>query len=329
MIEDTRSETPTLESAPSEDSRSYANGHFTVGRLLGAALRSGAQPRAAIIGFPFDEGVQRNGGRAGAASAPDDVRSALFRLMPDPILGSAFENLLEHVEDAGNIEAGSGLSASQGRLATVVKKYLDLGAVPIIIGGGHETAFGHFLAYADNGQRVALMNFDAHADVRELIEGQGHSGSPFRQALLHPSGAARHYVVVALQPQSVARTHLNFLADHGADWLWRSEVTYDAIDELFAQLDGPTLVSFDMDAVDESCAPGVSAPCVDGLSSALWLRAARWAGRSRAVTSVDLCEVNPRVDHGGQTTRLAALTLWSVLHGLAEREIGSTNSSRG
>ena len=301
----------------------------TVGPLLGAALRSGARPRAAIIGFPFDEGVQRNGGRTGAASAPDHVRSALSRLMPDPVLGSAFEDLLEHVEDAGNIGAGGGLRESQGRLATRVRKYLDLGALPIIIGGGHETAFGHFLSYADNGQRVTLMNFDAHADVRELIDGHGHSGSPFRQALLHPSGAARHYIAVALQPQSVARTHLNFLAEHGADWLWRSEVTYDAVDELFAQLDGPTLVSFDMDAVDESYAPGVSAPCAGGLSTDLWLHAARCAGRCRAVTSVDLCEVNPQVDRGGQTARLAALTLWSVLRGRVEREIASTDSSSG
>src|SRR5438093_11057310 len=38
--------------------------------------------RAVLVGFPQDEGVRRNGGRVGAAKAPDEIRSWLGRLTP-------------------------------------------------------------------------------------------------------------------------------------------------------------------------------------------------------------------------------------------------------
>src|SRR5437762_8900622 len=41
-----------------------------------------AQGRAVLIGFPQDEGVRRNGGRSGAAAAPEEIRRWLYRLTP-------------------------------------------------------------------------------------------------------------------------------------------------------------------------------------------------------------------------------------------------------
>ncbi|HJS48193.1 MAG TPA: arginase family protein, partial [Gemmatimonadales bacterium] len=63
----------------------------------------------------------------------------------------------------------------------------------------------------------------------------------------------------------------------------------------------------------------VSAPAPEGLASATWLAAAQAAGRSPAVGSLDLVEVNPTVDPDARTERLAALTIWYVLKGLAGR----------
>ena len=79
------------------------------------------------------------------------------------------------------------------------------------------------------------------------------------------------------------------------------------------------LVSFDLDAVDQAEAPGVSAPNAAGLTSGLWL-CGRVPCRPRgAVTSADVVELNPQVDRDGQTARLAALTVWQILRGRAER----------
>jgi arginase family enzyme len=79
------------------------------------------------------------------------------------------------------------------------------------------------------------------------------------------------------------------------------------------------LVSFDIDAVDQAFAPGVSAPAAGGLTIDLWLAAAREAGRSPRVRSIDIVEVNPRIDRDDQTSRLAALTVWTFMNGVAER----------
>jgi formiminoglutamase len=79
------------------------------------------------------------------------------------------------------------------------------------------------------------------------------------------------------------------------------------------------MVTFDLDALDQTHAPGVSAPAAAGLSQDLWLHAAYRAGRSPKVTSVDLVEFNPNVDVDDRTARLAALTVMEVLRGLTDR----------
>lgn len=293
-----------------------------VGHLIGRGLGEGETPRAVIIGFPTDEGVRRNGGRPGAAAAPAEIRRLLYRLTPDAQAPERFTRLLAQTRDLGDLVTTSDLEADQARLAHVVADVLVAGAFPIVIGGGHETAYGHFLGYVEAARAVTLLNWDAHPDVRPLLEGRGHSGSPFRQALLHPSKLGRRYVVAGLLPQSVAAAHLDFLTETRGRAIFRQKLSAIRVRGLYASLRGPVLASFDIDAVDQSQAPGVSAPAAGGMSTTLWLEAAYQAGRSAAVTSFDLVETNPSFDRDQQTARLAAVTIFSVLRGLAERRVG-------
>jgi len=290
-----------------------------VGQLLGAALGPGAPPRAVIVGFPVDEGVRRNGGRTGAAQGPLAIRQALFKLTPDAFGFEAHVALLRRTLDAGDLVASGDLEADQEALGELVAGWLGEGTFPIVLGGGHETAYGHFLGYARAGRAVEILNWDAHADVREPKEGRGHSGSPFRQALLHPSGLCRRYRVAGLQPQSVAREHLAFVEARAGRAFGAEGLGNAQCDALYGQLGAGAMVTFDLDAVDQASAPGVSAPATRGLPVDLWLRAARLAGRTEAVTSADLCELCPPHDRDGQTARLAALTVWEILRGLAGR----------
>jgi formiminoglutamase len=115
----------------------------------------------------------------------------------------------------------------------------------------------------------------------------------------------------------VARAHYQFVQQHGRA-VWRDEVNRTLIGELYQTVAGPAMVSFDLDAVVEAEAPGVSAPNAAGLSSELWLAAAHAAGRSPSVTSADVVEENPAFDQDGRTARLAALTVWWLLRGRAE-----------
>ena len=290
-----------------------------VGHLIKRNAEGASGARVVLLGFPSDEGVRRNGGRPGAAEAPDAIRQALYKLTPDARASHAFIELLEHTADLGNLAMPGEMEENQQRLGEALAPFLRAGAVPIILGGGHETSFGHFLGYVEAGQPVEILNWDAHADVRPLRDGRGHSGSPFRQALEHPAWRCDGYTVAGLLPHSTARAHLAYLDEKGAAYVWRSDLSAQRVRTLYGRRRGATLVTFDLDAVDQAWAPGVSAPAVGGMDPGLWLAAAYEAGRSPDVASIDLVEYNPAFDEDGRTARLAALTIWEILRGLAER----------
>jgi formiminoglutamase len=287
--------------------------------LLGRKVKDVDEAKVVLLGFGSDEGVRRNGGRPGAAQAPDAIRQAFYKLTPDARAFDAFVDVLEHTVDLGNLILTESMEDNQERLGATLAPYLQRGAVPIILGGGHETSFGHFLGYVQAERPIHILNWDAHADVRPLKDERGHSGSPFRQALTHASSLCEGYTVAGLAPHSTAHAHLDFLREHEARFFWNDDLTPGLVERLYIESTGSLLVTFDMDAVEQAAAPGVSAPATQGLSPALWLKAAYEAGRCPHTTSVDLVEVNPTYDIDHRTARLAALTLWQVLRGLAER----------
>jgi len=275
--------------------------------------------QAVIVGFPTDEGVRRNKGRPGAAEGPTAIRQALYRLTPDAEQRDAFVELLQATYDLGDVAIGPDLQADQERLGEILAPHLARGAVAIVLGGGHETAFGHFLGHVRAKRRVAILNWDAHPDVRPMENNQGHSGSPFRQAIEHPSDLCRRYTVAGLNPPTVAKVHLDYIADHGGTAHFNTSISFSAIESIYASHEYDTLVTFDLDAVDQAAAPGVSAPATAGLSPHIWLYAAYRAGACSTVRSIDLVELSPPLDHEGRTARLAARTVWEFLRGLAGR----------
>ena len=271
--------------------------------------------RVVLVGFPSDEGVRRNGGRPGAATGPAANREALFAMTPDASNYDAFAALLDRTADLGDVRVTGDVEADQQRLGDVLTPILADGIVPIVLGGGHETAYGHVLGYVGAGLTPEILNFDAHADVRPYPQG-AHSGSPFRQAI--EAGQCARYRVAGLQPHRTARAHAAFVCEPGG-LVWQHELDAARVMGIAAEARAPTLATFDLDAVDAAHAPGVSAPNASGLSASLWLRAAYETARSPHVASFDLVEMNPTYDVDGRTARLAALSVWTFLKGIAER----------
>jgi formiminoglutamase len=290
--------------------------------LLGKKIDESNPPKAIIIGFPSDEGVRRNGGRQGAAQAPDKIRNAFYKMTLDTRNLEAFTDLIVHTEDAGNINITGNLENDQQQLAEEVSHYLKDGSIPIILGGGHGTAFGHFSGYVEAGLKTSIFNLDAHTDVRPLKNGKAHSGSPFRQAIEHESSSCEKYCVAGLQPHSVAAAHLDFIYQNGGQYLFRNEASADSINEILDTSKSENLmITLDMDGVDQAYAPGVSAPCTNGLTPDLFCGTAYLAGKNRHVTSFDISEVNPKYDRDSQTARLAALAVWHFFAGLCHRRL--------
>ncbi len=283
---------------------------------------SGVDIAAVILGFPSDRGVIVNRGRAGAADGPAAIREKLYRLTPDARDRARHVRVLERTTDMGDVTLGERLEANQEALGETIAPFIKEGIIPIILGGGHETAFGHFLGHVYAGREVGVLNWDAHTDVRALSDGRPHSGSPFRQILTHLSGSCSGYTVAGLLPHQVSSAHVDWIVDRAGEVLWRDEITESVVGELYRSLSKPTMVTFDLDAVDQTSAPGVSAPAPGGLNPDVWLHAAYEAGRSPAVISMDVVELNPRFDPDGRTARLAALTVWTFLRGVSERIAG-------
>jgi formiminoglutamase len=282
--------------------------------------------RAVLVGFPQDEGVRRNGGRPGAAGAPREVRRWLHRLTPWD--GSCDISLTEHPPlDLGDVAVGGGLEESQELLAVVAGEILASGAVPIVLGGGHETAFGHYGGYVAARRPAGIINLDAHLDLRPVEGGRGSSGTPFRQALEHPTWPlpGPHYVCLGAQPQSVARDHLLYARRQGCVVRWHGEVEADLGHAFAEERDRlaaagcHVYVSLDADVVRAADVPGVSAPNVAGLPGDAVLACVRLAGRSPQVSSFDLVEINPCQDPDGRSARWAALAVWQFLVGLVSR----------
>jgi formiminoglutamase len=319
-----------LEPAREPDALLYRSDDPRVGEIVEywrgdpASLKPGLP---VLVGFPQDDGVRRNQGRPGAARAPVQIRHWLYRLTAADCAAD-IDLRQAGMVDAGLVRILSSLEDTQNALAEVIAGILRSGAVPVVLGGGHETAYGHYLGYAATGSPVAIINIDAHLDLRPFHLGHGDSGSPFRQALEHPTHPlpGNRYVCLGAQPHSVSRQHYQYAREHGCVVRWADEVKtrlLHCFQEECDRLRGEgcrIYVTVDADAVRAADVPGVSAPNVVGLEGAEVSACARWAGTLPQVSSLDVVEINPRYDPDGLSARWGALLVWNFLVGLASRE---------
>ena len=255
-----------------------------------------------LLGVPDETGVGLNGGRAGAAEGPSAFRAALARY------GSLQHSGLEWpaVFDAGDIEPGRTLVETHDRVSEAAGVLLDAGLVPVMIGGGHDLTFPFVRALASRTEeQLTGVYFDAHLDVRAEVG----SGMPFR-ALIERCGV-RELHVHGLDRFSNSAEHVRWFAEHGG--------RISSLGPGDPWPDGSVFVSFDLDVLDQSVAPGVSAmnPC--GWTPEIGCAWARSAGRCSRVRSFDIMELSPPNDENGRTARLAARLFLEFLTGFSER----------
>lgn len=113
--------------------------------------------------------------------------------------------------DFGDIVAGATVLETQEALAVAIEKIVRAGAMPVILGGGHDQAFGHFLGVARAiGSAPACINFDAHLDLRPIpVEGP-NSGTAFTQVWDWCKASSAPFRYIALGVQRLANTSFLF-----------------------------------------------------------------------------------------------------------------------
>ncbi|GAC1320887.1 MAG: formimidoylglutamase [Collimonas sp.] len=272
---------------------------------------------ATLIGFSCDEGVRRNHGRIGAAQGPDAIRRMLANL---PAHG------IECLFDAGNVSCIDGeLEQAQLRLADRVKQALSQRVFPLVLGGGHEVAYGTFLGIAGHldqalrTERLLIINFDAHFDLREA--GQASSGTPFKQIAewCHQAGVEFNYLCYGIS--QLGNTPALFARARELDVRFKldSEIAFgnlaDFGQELQEQLATATLVylTIDLDVLPAEKAPGVSAPAALGMQLDKVEYLLRIAKDSGKLIAADIAECNPTYDRDGLTAKVAARLAHTLL----------------
>jgi len=277
---------------------------------LGDSVFSGPLPFRGIglIGLADDEGVRLNNGRPGARDGPRAIRQALANYGQASCIGllNTERGTALRIVDAGDLIPGRDLTETHDRVTASVRSLLELGLLPIGVGGGHDLTFPLVRAVAA-AMEGALhgVYFDAHLDVRESLG----SGMPFRRIIEHCNVASLHCLGMNRFANS---------ADHVAWFL-----SHHGHLETFSAADWPgdenQFVSIDLDVLDVCHAPGVSAVNPAGLSASTLADYAVSAGRCSNVGCFDIMELCPTHDEDGRTARVAAHLLLCFISGCQQR----------
>ena len=281
-----------------------------------------------IVGSPQHIGIERNNGRSGAADGPSAIRHWLYRMATSEIQEAIEVGHLTLV-DAGDINpTGLTLQQIHDEQHDVVHEILEHGMIPIVLGGGHDTAWPTIRALETDGKTYGVINIDAHADVRPLKdETQAHSGSPFRQMLDADDSCLIKggFVEYGLQHYTVSRAHRDYVTERGHHVMMLDDIRREGAAASWETALGCTsaaerlYITLDMDGFASAFAPGVSAPSTDGLAPWEVGPALRYAARDERFAAFDVVEVSPSWDSDGRTAKLGAAMIMQVLAGIADR----------
>jgi formiminoglutamase len=281
-------------------------------------LAEGAPPGNALLGFACDVGVARNQGRVGAAEGPVALRRALAEL--------AWHGG-RPAWDAGDVVAEEeALEDAQAELAAHVAGLLGAGHLPMVVGGGHEVAYGSFLGLAAHAARgaqvpaIAVVNLDAHLDLRA---GRASSGTPFRQIAeaCQARGWPFRYLCLGVDEASNTAALLDTAARLGATWRRDRDTTPARLDEvrqvLRRAVEGADAIhlTVDLDVLPAAVAPGVSAPATRGVALEVVEAVVDDVLATGRLELFELAELNPRLDADGRTARVAARLVEQVARG--------------
>ncbi|GAB3527346.1 formimidoylglutamase [Pontibacter brevis] len=270
----------------------------------------------AFIGFCSDEGVRRNQGRTGAVEGPLKLRAAMasfaYHLPPQALLC-----------DAGDVLCtNQNLEEAQEQLGRKVALLLQKGYRPLVLGGGHETAFGHFLGLdkATVKLRLGILNFDAHFDLRSYAQ-QPSSGTPFLQMADKLQAQGREFIYHCIGIQEHGNTGVLFKAAEKLQvkYVLAERVEARHLHEVQVQLKEwleeveALYLTIDLDVFAAAYAPGVSAVNALGLQPQIVLLLLEQAISSGKLISLDIAELNPGFDIDNRTAKLGAGLLYHTV----------------
>jgi formiminoglutamase len=285
---------------------------------LTAAPAKAAGKTAALLGYSCDEGVRRNQGRVGASEGPDALRRMLGKL-PNHL------NPRHQLWDTGTVCCPDGnLEKTQQHLEDKIARLLEAGTLPIVLGGGHDLAYGHYngvLRGKGTKGTIGIINFDAHFDLRDNTDGN-NSGTPFFQLAREAGEQKRafNYLCLGIRQDGNDRQLYDTATALGVHYIEREDFNIQELTTVqmvllafIDKVDG-LYITIDLDGFSSAYAPGVSSPSPLGFAPDIVWEALKIIIDSGKMVGLDVVELNPEYDIDHHTARLGAGLLHAIIH---------------
>ncbi|XP_046362591.1 agmatinase, mitochondrial-like isoform X1 [Haliotis rufescens] len=286
-------------------------GICTMMRLPSQATTKGLD--VGFIGVPLDIGVgYRNGTRMGPRNVR--VESVYLKSLNASTGAAPFESL--HVADVGDVRL------NQYNLVTACEEirryYTNVECIPLTIGGDHTLTYPILQALKEKHGPMGLIQLDAHTDTVDNIAGDKicHS-TPIRRAVEDGCIIPEKTVQIGIRGGGYSMDYVQWGIDQGfrvvrAEECWHKSLT-PLMEEVRAMMgDIPVYVTFDIDALDPSFAPGTGALEIGGLTTIQGLEVVRGC-RGLNIIGGDVVEVSPPYDNNNMTSMAAAHYLFEML----------------
>ncbi|MFQ5879197.1 MAG: agmatinase [Dehalococcoidia bacterium] len=277
--------------------------------------RDASKLQAALVGIPFDGGTSY---RPGARFGPREIRnqSALIRPYNPVLKVDPFRR--RRTADYGDIDVNPlSIEETFRRIEAAIAELVRHGVLPVCIGGDHSISLALLRALASVHGPLALVHFDAHPDTWDLYFGVRYShGTQFRRATEEDLIRPQQTIQIGIRGQLYGEDDLAFSHDHGMRVITIEEVKAEGPALLRREVerlaDSPVYLTFDIDVLDPSVAPGTGTPQIGGLDSFEALQLLRTL-RGLNIVGCDLVEVSPPYDSASITSLVAANLLYEML----------------
>jgi guanidinobutyrase len=271
---------------------------------------------ACFVGVPFDLGTSN---RTGARFGPRQIRaeSALLRPYNMATRAAPFDSL--QVADIGDVAINPyNLMDAVAAIETAYRSIIATGCRPVSLGGDHTITLPILRAMHARYGRVGLVHVDAHADVNDTMFGEKIAhGTPFRRAVEEGLLDCDRVVQIGLRGTGYQADDFDWCREQGFQVVQAEECWNRSLAPLMREVvqrvgGGPVYLSFDIDGLDPSFAPGTGTPEIGGLTVMQGLEIIR-ALRGLDLVGVDLVEVSPPYDPNGTTALVGANLAYEML----------------
>ena len=269
-----------------------------------------------LIGAPWDGGTTN---RPGPRHGPRQLRdySTMIRLLHPVTRQNPYETAT--CADLGDVGPNpADVQDSLTRITRFYEKVKAAGIAPLTAGGDHLVSLPVLRALAADGP-VGMIHFDSHTDLFDSYFGgfKYTHGTPFRRAIEEGLLDPKRMVQIGIRGTMYDGEDIDFGRSAGVRIIQIEEFFERGVPDVMAEAraivgDQPTYVSYDIDFVDPSYAPGTGTPEVGGPNAFQSQQVAR-ALKGLNLIGADLVEVSPPFDPSGGTAWLGVSLIYELL----------------